>query len=501
MDLAAVAEAGVQRAAGGVARGQEVALAADGQDALLAVHHRQGQGVDDVAATGRLDRRHHLAAVAEAGVQRAVGEHADECEVLSRRVDAGLRFAGGNDLAVVLDRHREGAVALDADRHDQDAALGKTRVERAVGAVAQQQEVLAARRLRGVAGDDDAAVGLHGQRGGDVAVGADLRDHLAGDAEAGVDGAVTLVAHQRDEGAGVGGGGAGDDDLAVGLHGHGVGVVLAGADRRRDGAAAKAGVDHARQAAHGDGQRFLGQQCAGAHAHGAGRRQRMRRPRLGTDRHVDAGGVGGDGHQRRRDAGRQAAQRDLHRALEAAQPCQVHAHRRAAALQDHGLVAGQRGLEARRQRRDEVGQLAHVLRRGAEGAAHHVDAVQDVAGAGGHHHAEVGVGLRVVAVGKGFVRGRRLVARKVARELPFAEVHQLARGLVGGDDAAAGHGQRLGARAGGLLGHHRGRGAGRGLVATAAAGAHQQRRGGGQGPGRNRCLHRCHSRVLGCRAL
>ena len=189
----------------------------------LEVH--AGRGVARARASRHRDR----------GCRTAAAQVADEREP---------RAARGDDLAVLLQRDRRGAVIAATGVRRHLAAGTERRVEAAVRAVAGEREVLVegvvALRAGGEAGDDDPAVGLHHDPGGDVVVTGEVGDHLAAPAEAGVQPAVRGVAGQGEvEGLG----GTGDDDPPVRLERHRVGVLEPGPEvRHRSAGEAEAGV-------------------------------------------------------------------------------------------------------------------------------------------------------------------------------------------------------------------------------------------------------------------
>ena len=190
LDDAVVAERRVEVAVGAVAGEQEVAVDARrracSRRSRIWPSRRQRDAVGDVVGAEVGDR---LAAVAERAVERAVGGVAHERDVL-------VGGAGDDDPAVGLDRDARGRRRRSCrGRWSRCRRRAEARVERAVGVVADEREVAVdARRAGREPGDDDLAVGLDGDRVGLVAAAEDVgRDDPVG-AEAGVGRAVGPVA-------------------------------------------------------------------------------------------------------------------------------------------------------------------------------------------------------------------------------------------------------------------------------------------------------------------
>ena len=199
--------------------------------------------VDRIAAR-RPNLRDDDAAAAERRVERAVRVVAGEREVrLVRR--RARREPGGDEHAVGLTRERARLVEEARDCGRDDAAGAERRIERAERVVAHEEEVGGASRSR-APGDDELAVRLQHDRLGPRG-GADRRRHDAGDAEAGVERAVRLVARERDRVVRAIRAPSGGDEHAVGLE-HEAGDDRRRRDRRRhDSVRPERGIEDARR--------------------------------------------------------------------------------------------------------------------------------------------------------------------------------------------------------------------------------------------------------------
>jgi hypothetical protein len=166
------------------------------------------------------------AAVAEGAVDGAVGQVADEREVVDS--PAGGRAPADDELPVVLARDRDRDVAA-SEVGGHLAVRPEARIGTAVGHAARDVEV-AARRAVGDARDDELPVRLAHERVHEVVVRRGPQAHDAARAEGGVEGAARQIA--GDEGI-VGRAHvclADDDDLAVGLDQDGAGPVGVGTE-------------------------------------------------------------------------------------------------------------------------------------------------------------------------------------------------------------------------------------------------------------------------------
>jgi len=214
------------------------------------------QGIGPVVARAEVDadeavRRAVTAAIgAEAGVWRAVGHEARHHDVGAVAIDA---VAGDHDSAVGGHRDTARHVVAIAQRHVDDAigravlGLAEAGVEPAVGVEAEEEDV-AARALGMVAGDDDLAVRLDGNRRCDIvalaqrdvhhAVGCTVRAAIG--PEGPVERAVGIVPEHHDVLRAVRVAVADDDQLAVGRAGDRRRLVVAVAERGGDHAVGRA---------------------------------------------------------------------------------------------------------------------------------------------------------------------------------------------------------------------------------------------------------------------
>ncbi|KDB50414.1 hypothetical protein X805_39880 [Sphaerotilus natans subsp. natans DSM 6575] len=229
------ADARIERAVGQQPQQQRITLRTIGrparnhQPAVRAQRQRTGAGT-------RANRLLDDAALAEAGVERAVGQMAHQ------RDPARAVVAGQHDAAAGIAHHRLHEVrAAQIGRHP--AVAGKAGVDAAVGQVAQQREVNVAARLGRIAAGEDAAVVLHHQRADHVEAASDIGAHDAAAAEAGIQRAVVVPAHQGMIVAGR----AAEQDAAIGLDRQRADQVggAAGIDPGIAVAAAEGGVEHA----------------------------------------------------------------------------------------------------------------------------------------------------------------------------------------------------------------------------------------------------------------
>ena len=150
--------------------------------------------------------------------------------------------AGQHDAAAGVAHHRLHDVrAAQVGRHP--AVAGKAGVDAAAGQVAQQREVDAAARLGRIAAGENAAVVLHHQRADHVEAAGHVGAHDAATAEAGIQRAVVVPAHQGMIVAGR----SAEQDAAIGLDRQRADQVgtEAGIDPGIAVAAAEGGVEHA----------------------------------------------------------------------------------------------------------------------------------------------------------------------------------------------------------------------------------------------------------------
>nr|WP_254696130.1 hypothetical protein [Lysobacter enzymogenes] len=126
-------EAAVGLAVGEKAQQQRIALVAAGDEDAAVGLHRQRAACGGLRVGAQLDP--HLPAVAEAGVELAVGAEAQQPAVqviaMQRRVAAA--FADGEDLAVGLDGDGADEVVVHREVGDDQAAAAEGGIERAVG--------------------------------------------------------------------------------------------------------------------------------------------------------------------------------------------------------------------------------------------------------------------------------------------------------------------------------------------------------------------------------
>src|SRR5205823_4749321 len=146
---------------------------------------------------------------------------------------------GDDDPAVGL--HGDGpALVVAAEVEAEDAAAAEAGVGRAVGPEADDGQVAAARAGR-AARRDDGAVGLDGQAGEDV-VAAEVEDDPAAAAEGGVGRAVGVEADEGEVALAGRPGVAAGEEAAAGQDGQGQRLVVA-AEVDQDGAAAERRVE------------------------------------------------------------------------------------------------------------------------------------------------------------------------------------------------------------------------------------------------------------------
>ena len=216
------AERHVQRAVAVVAQQREVAglkiasAAGDHDPAIALQHCAVGSG-----AAGA-DRGDHLAAVAETGIDTAVGIQAQQREIAA--------VAGQHNAAIGLQRDAPGDVVAGAEHDDHLAANAETAIEAAVGGVAGEREIVVD-AVAAAPGHQHATIG----RGGDRVSTVDARTNGGGDpaglAEGGIELAVGAIARQREIAVGVGAAAAGQQDAAVSQHRQGVTLVIRRGDR------------------------------------------------------------------------------------------------------------------------------------------------------------------------------------------------------------------------------------------------------------------------------
>ena len=151
-------------------------------------------------------------AAAEGGIERAVGGVADERKVV---VAAVIAVACDDDLPVRLDRDAPAPIVIRTNVGRDFAAGAEGRVERAIGVVTHQREVVV-RTVGGSAPDHDLPVGLDCDADPPIVTRTNGGRDLAASAEGGVERAIGVVTHQRELIDTVGGG-APDHDLPVGL--------------------------------------------------------------------------------------------------------------------------------------------------------------------------------------------------------------------------------------------------------------------------------------------
>src|SRR5690242_9639071 len=162
----------------------------------------------------------------ESEVTEAEAERAVVAETGKQKVPAlaggAERGAGDQDLPTGLEADTMD-VDTESDLGDARAKVPEGGIERAVGQVARESDVLA--RRAGNTGEDDLAVGLDRQACGGVVFRTEVGVDDPVGTEVGVEAAVGVVACDREvEVDGVGQREPGDDNLAVRLHRDGVGL-------------------------------------------------------------------------------------------------------------------------------------------------------------------------------------------------------------------------------------------------------------------------------------
>ena len=201
----------------------------------------QGQGMDTILKAEEVGGEHTTAA--EVGIQAAIGVVARQGEVASVVVREGVfAEAGGDDggdsaAAVRLQNHGIGRIAgVVEEGGGHQAIIAEGEIQAAIGVVARQGEIgVSAAAMVGIPSGDKLAIRLQGQgidpirivRIATTIVG-EVGDHLATAAEAGIQAAIWVVAHQGEiaevvivASVGVPGG----DELTVWLQEQGVGFI------------------------------------------------------------------------------------------------------------------------------------------------------------------------------------------------------------------------------------------------------------------------------------
>jgi hypothetical protein len=157
---------------------------------------------------------HHRAPSSKTRVRGAVGFQHDHAEAVAafRQVHG----SGGGDAPVGPDRHGSSLVVSVAQRHGLDSiAAAEAHVRRAVGVVADDEEVSVSGGFRST-GDDDLAVWLKRHRSHFAVTARKVQGHLAAAAKAGV----RLPVRQQPQDHRVPFLATREDDLAVGLDGN-----------------------------------------------------------------------------------------------------------------------------------------------------------------------------------------------------------------------------------------------------------------------------------------
>ena len=299
---ALVAERGVDLAGVGVAHERDVAVdrAGDHDPPVAGLDH---EGTRDVRPRSQIGRDDPVAA--EARVERAVAEVAGQREVVVRAQRAGPGGeSGDDDLAVGLHGDRVGLVDLTGEVGLDDAAVSEAGIETAVGVVADDSEVAVEAGPVSATDDHESALRIERRIEGFVGLTAEVGRDDAAVPEAGIEIAVGVVTREREVDAAAHGATTDSDDAAVGLEEDGLGLAVAD-HGRHPAVATERRIETrwrcGRRAVHGD----VGHVGAG---HGAStvahRADLIGVARLGRDRDVVGQAVGDGAGERERPVAR-----------------------------------------------------------------------------------------------------------------------------------------------------------------------------------------------------
>ena len=180
-----------------------------------------------IAATATADGRDDCAGAVKARVECAVGKIPGKTKIVG--VCAVVTNARDDDRAVGLERNARRDIVELADGRDDVANAVKTRVEHAIGEVPSETKVVA-RADRAISGDDDLAVRLERDAGGVIFAIANRSDDYAGAVEGRVKRAASEITGKTKIVIRAVGAISSDDDLAVGLECEAGGDIAASAD-------------------------------------------------------------------------------------------------------------------------------------------------------------------------------------------------------------------------------------------------------------------------------
>ena len=221
-EFAIAGEAGVQRAIAVVSHQCEVLIAAI---PAVPCHQNLAVGLHSDTLPGSIigpDSGGEYAVAGEGGVQRAVAVVTHHGEVVVA-VGAGPRH---QDLAVGLHSDAVSFVMAQSNSRGEHAVAGEAGVQRAVAVVTHQCDVFVAAVPAG-SRHQDLAVGLHGDAVSSVMARTNVRREHAVARETGVQRSVGVVTHQGEIIIAAVEASPCHQDLAVGLHGHAACSVIA----------------------------------------------------------------------------------------------------------------------------------------------------------------------------------------------------------------------------------------------------------------------------------